>query len=271
MGDETKSNPPEIVFETQGHVAIITLNRPERFNAITRTMLSDLSQHLIECEKDEQVRAVILTGAGRGFCAGLDLLDTKADGIGSEKDLKNRVRLMDVRDSPPMVMHRMDKPLICALNGPAAGYGMDLALLADMRIASRTAKLAALPAKRGVLPESGGAWILPRLLGWARAAEILFRARVLNAQESMELGLVNEVVEPEALMDTAFVWAGEIAANAPLAIRATKRMMRLGMDETFETAVDHVYLQLMTLFRTQDYREGVDAFLDKRAPEFQGR
>ncbi|MEW5914009.1 MAG: enoyl-CoA hydratase-related protein [Thermodesulfobacteriota bacterium] len=271
MGKETRNNSPEIIFDVSGHTAVITLNRPQRFNAITRPMLTELSRCLIECEKNDQVRAVILTGAGRGFCAGLDLVDTASDGIGSEEYLKTQVGLIDLRDTPPMVMHRMDKPLICALNGAAAGYGMDIALLADMRLASTQAKMAALPVKRGILPESGGAWLLPRLLGWAKAAELLFRARVLDAAQCLELGLVNVVVEPESLMDTALAWAAEICANAPIAVRATKRMMRLGADETFEAAVDHVYLQLLTLFRTQDYREGVAAFLEKREPRFEGR
>ena len=271
MGEKAKNNSNEIIFEILGQVGIITLNRPERFNAITHPMLAELSRCLIECEKDDQVRAVVLTGAGRGFCAGLDLIDTSSGGIGSEEYLKSRVGLINLRDTPPMVMYRMDKPLICALNGAAAGYGMDIALLADMRLASSTAKMAALPAKRGILPESGGAWLLPRLLGWAKAAELLFRAQVLGASQCLELGLVNEVVEPEVLMDTAMAWAEEVCANAPIAIRATKRMMRLGRDETFESAVDHVYLQLLSLFHSQDYREGVAAFLEKREPLFQGR
>jgi enoyl-CoA hydratase/carnithine racemase len=164
----------------------------------------------------------------------------------------------------------MDKPLICALNGAAAGYGMDLALLCDIRIAGVSGKMAPLFTKRGVLPESGGSWLLPRIVGWAKAAEIAFRGRVLSADESLELGLVNAVVPDEQLISTVMEWAGEIAANAPLAIQATKRMMRLGLDETFETAVDHVYLQLLPLFASGDFREGVAAFLEKRAPNFEG-
>jgi enoyl-CoA hydratase/carnithine racemase len=148
---------------------------------------------------------------------------------------------------------------------------MDLALGCDIRIASTEGKLAAVFARRGVLPESGGTWLLPRLVGWAKAAEVCFRGKVLSAQESLELGLVNKVVEPDALMPTVREWAQEIASAAPLAVQATKRMMRLGLEESFEANVHHVYMQLLPLFRTEDFREGVKAFMEKRPAEFKGR
>ena len=161
--------------------------------------------------------------------------------------------------------------MICALNGAAAGYGMDLALGCDIRIAGESGKLAAVFTKRGVLPESGGAWLLPRLVGWAKAAEIAFRGQVLGAQESLALGLVNSVVPDDKLMDEARAMAAEIARNAPLAVQATKRMMRLAQEETFEASVHHVYLQLLPLFGSKDFREGVQAFIERREPVFEGR
>ena len=126
--------------------------------------------------------------------------------------------------------------------------------------------------KRGVLPESGGTWLLPRLIGWSKAAELAFTGRTLRAQEGLELGLVSKVVPAESLMDEARALAAEIAANAPMAVQATKRMMRLSMDETFEANVHHVYLQLLPLFRSKDFTEGVKAFIEKRRePVFEGR
>ncbi len=262
-----------VLLEREGHVATITLNRPERLNAITRTMLAALSERLIECQQDKEVRVVILTGAGRGFCAGLDLQDMQAAAAGDEsKAIGSRgYSLFDWRDAPPTVLYRMDKPVICALNGAAAGYGMDLALLCDIRVAGEQAKMGAVFTKRGVLPESGGTWILPRLVGWQRAAEIAFRGRILDAQQSLEMGLVNTVVAQDRLMDEAKEWAEEIAANAPLAVQATKRMMRLGWDESFEAAVDHVYLQLLPLFQSEDFKEGVASFMERREANFEGR
>jgi enoyl-CoA hydratase/carnithine racemase len=177
----------------------------------------------------------------------------------------------DLAGSPPIVLHATDKPVICALNGPAAGYGLDLALGCDIRIASKDAKLAAVFAKRGVLPESGGSWLLPRLIGWAKAAELAFRGLTLNGEEALEWGLVNRVVEPDEVMPASREMAAEIAANAPLAIQATKRMMRLGLEETFEANVHHVFMQLLPLFQTEDFREGMQAFLQKRPAEFHGR
>lgn len=259
----------ELLAEYNDHILTVTLNRPDRMNAISGPMLDALAKTLQQANTDSEVRVVVLTGAGRGFCAGLDLkAETAGDGIGS--GLRG-YRMFDLHNSPPIVINRMDKPLICALNGPSAGYGMDLALGCDIRIASENAKMGAVFAKRGVLPESGGCWYLPRLLGWARAAEVAFLGDVLDAQKSLELGLVNRVVKHEDLMPETMKLATQIAKNAPLSVQATKRMMRLGMDETFETAVDHIFLQLLPLFQSQDFKEGIAAFSERREPLFQGR
>ena len=258
----------ELLVDQCDGVLTLTLNRPERLNAISGPMLAALSAELDRANTDPEVRVVVLTGAGRGFCAGLDL-KARADDEdgGGAPDL----RLFDLHNTPPLVLHRMDKPVICALNGPAAGYGMDMALGCDIRIASDRAKLGAVFVRRGVLPESGGTWYLPRLVGWAKAAEIAFMGDVLDAERSLEMGLVNRVVPHDELMDEVATMAARIASNAPYSVQATKRMMRLGMDETFETAVDHTYLQLRPMFGSEDFREGMTAFLERRDPSFKGR
>jgi enoyl-CoA hydratase/carnithine racemase len=261
----------DLLYEVAGGVATITLNRPERLNAISLPMLASLSKALRDADLDREVRVIVMTGAGRGFCAGLDLKDQAAGtSIGGDGGGLAAARF-DLAGSPPVVLHTTDKPVICALNGAAAGYGMDLALGCDIRIASSEAKLAAVFTKRGILPESGGSWLLPRLIGWAKAAEVAFRGMTLSARESLELGLVNRVVEPDQLMPVTQEVAAEIAANAPLAVQATKRMMRLGLEETFEANVHHVFLQLLPLFQTEDFKEGVRSFIEKRPARFQGR
>lgn len=260
----------ELLYEKDGPIATLTLNRPDRLNAISGPMLAALSERLVEANVDRDVRAIIITGAGRGFCAGLDLQDaTSGSGIGGGGGAMPAT--LDLRTAPPTVLHSLDKPVIAALNGGAAGYGMDLALGCDIRIAGKRAKLAAAFTKRGVLPESGGTWLLPRLVGWSKAAEIIFTGRTLDADQCLELGLVNKVVADDALMDEARALANEIAANAPLAVQGAKRMMRMALAEQFDDHVHHVYLQLLPLFQSQDFREGMKSFLEKREPKFQGR
>lgn len=165
-------------------------------------MLDRLSALLLECDRNPDVRVILLTGAGRGFCAGLDLKDLAAgQNIGSDGSLGTA--RFDLRNAPPIVLHNVDKPTVCALNGAAAGYGMDLALGCDVRIAAAGAKLAASFTKRGVLPESGGTWLLPRLVGWARACEIAFSGRTLDANQCLALGLVNRVVPDDLVQKEA--------------------------------------------------------------------
>ena len=262
----------EVLYDVADHIATITLNRPERMNAISGPMLAHLSEYLLKANADPKVRVVILTGTGRYFCVGLDLVDaTQGSGIGSQSQASHVSVNLDLRNTPPTILFAMDKPTICALNGAAAGYGLDTALGCDIRIMSEGAKLAAAFVKRGIVPESGGTWLLPRLIGWSKAAELIFTGRTLSAAESQGLGLASEVVPDAELQARARAVAAEIAANGPLAVQSAKRLMRMGLEETFNDHVHHVYLQFLQLVRTQDFREGMTSFLEKRPADFQGR
>ncbi|MCP4036423.1 MAG: enoyl-CoA hydratase/isomerase family protein [bacterium] len=268
---------PEILVEKKDHVGIIIFNRPEKMNTISGAMLAGLSESLVALDRDDDIRVIVLTGAGKAFCAGLDL-QAQAQGQGFDGESGSGVggvgalaSTIDLRDAPPAVLHNVEKPVICALNGGAAGYGMDIALGCDIRIAAESAKMSAAFTKRGVIPESGGTWLLPRIVGWSRAAEIMFTGRKLDAAACLEYGIVNEVVPADQLMDVAMDLAREVAGNAPLAVQATKRMMRMAQVESFEANIHHVFLQLLPLFKSKDFVEGFTAFLEKREPEFHGR
>jgi enoyl-CoA hydratase/carnithine racemase len=264
----------ELRYEKTDHIARITLNRPDRMNAITFEMIMELGKALADADDDDRVRVIIVTGEGRGFCSGLDLKDAAAGkGIGGAGVLSpgGGAAHLSTRDVPTVTLQRIDTPVLCAINGPAAGYGLDLALGCDIRLMSDRAKLLPGFAKRGIVPESGGTWYLPRLVGWARACEIAFLADDIGPQRALELGLINRVVPHDELMNETERWAEKIAANAPLAVKAIKRLYRHGLSEDFESHTHHVLAQLLLLFRSKDFQEGVGSFLERREPKFEGR
>jgi enoyl-CoA hydratase/carnithine racemase len=259
----------EVLYEVQDHIATIMVNRPDYQNTISGPMLNAVTQYLKDANRDPEVRVIVLKGKGRFFCAGLDVrAQQEGRGIGSGGGAPSTT--IDLSRTPPTVLHSVDKPTICAL-GSAAGYGMDLALGCDMRVMAESAKLSAAFAKRGLLPESGGTWLLPKIVGWSKAAELIFTGRTLTAAECLELGLVSQVVPDGQLETAANNLAQEIAVNAPLAVQAAKRMMRMGLNEPFPEHVHHVFLQLLPLMQTEDIKEGMLAFLEKREPKFQGK
>ena len=271
MSPDPDSEP--VLYDVADHVATITLNRPHRRNAISVRMLSQLADALTRADDARDVRAIVLTGAGKGFCSGLDIKDAMAGtGIGGGGgDGGAAAALTNTRSLPTSILFEIDTPVIAAVNGAAAGYGLDLALGCDIRLLGESSRLLPGFAKRGVVPESGGTWYLPRLVGWAKAAEIGFLGRDIDAAGALELGLANAVVPDDDLVGEAVSWAQEIAANAPLAIRAMKRLYRHGLTEDFPAHTHHVLLQTMQLFGTKDFLEGITSFAEGRDPDFQGR
>lgn len=262
----------EVLYAVENHVATITLNRPDRMNTISRVMLESVSKLLLQARGDADVRVIVLTGTGRAFCAGLDLRRDESGGSRGILDPNAAPRTtIDLRNAPPTVLHEMDKPTICVLNGSAAGYGFDLAMGCDIRLMSDKAKLSAAFTKRGIVPESGGTWLLPRMLGWSRAAELIFTGRTLSAADSLDLGLVSSLHSPEDLPGAAAELVAEMVNSAPLAVQAAKRMMRMGLNEPFADHVHHVYLQLLPLMQTEDQKEGMAAFMEKRDAVYKGR
>lgn len=260
----------DMLYDVEDHVGTITFNRPDQQNTISRDMLARFGDLLLEADADEDVRAIIITGTGKFFCAGLDLRGSDiTDGL---SDRTKRVSpTIDLRNTPPTILHNIDTPTIAALNGSAAGYGMDMALGCDIRIMADSAKLAAAFTARGIVPESGGTWILPRLIGWAKASEIIFTGKTLSASESLDMGLVSHVVNNNEVGTEARELAKRVASQAPMAVQASKRMMRMGMGENFDDHVHHVFLQLLPLFQSEDFKEGMASFMEKREAQFKGR
>ena len=259
-----------ILVENKGHIRWIKLNRPEVMNAITPKMLLQLNEELKAADDNIDVRVVILTGAGRGFCSGLDLKQAAAgDGIAGGLT-QGGARHLSTREICTVTLQRMDTPVIAAINGATAGYGLDLALGSDMRLMADSAILAPGFAKLGVIPESGGTWYLPRLLGWAKACEISMLGDTLNALQAQDYGLVNRVVPTEELTDSVTEWAEKIAANAPLAITEMKRLFRHGLTQDFESHSHHVLMSVVNLMKSNDFNEGVASFAERRTPNFKG-
>ena len=259
-----------MLYTVEDHVATITFNRPEQQNTISGAMLNRFSEMLLAADQDVDVRAIIVTGTGKFFCAGLDLRGSDITNNLADKKRRSPTTL-GLRNTPPTVLHNIDTPTIAALNGSAAGYGMDLALGCDIRIMADTAKLAAAFTARGVVPESGGTWILPRLIGWSKASEIIFTGKTLVASECEEMGLVSHVVNNNEVGARALEMAKQIASMAPLAVQSSKRMMRMSMNETFNDHVHHVFLQLLPLFQSDDFKEGMASFMEKRDADFRGQ
>ena len=256
-----------LLTEIDQRVLTVTLNRPDRLNAFTETMMNELLDVLDEVDRNDEVRAVIVTGAGRGFCAGADL------GAGGGTFDQKRARAGIPRDGGGRVTLRLfdcNKPLIAAINGPAVGVGITMTLAMDIRIASDQAKLGFVFARRGIVPEACSSWFLPRIVGISRAMDWVASGRVFPAQEALEAGLVSELVSPDQLLPRARAIAATYAEHtSAMSVAFARQMMwkMLGADHPMEAhKIDSEAIHFMG--GSPDAYEGVQSFLEKRSPSF---
>lgn len=262
MAEET------ILLSRQAGVAMVTLNRPDRLNSFTTAMHRELADALERIADDASVRAVLLTGAGRGFCAGQDLADRKPAADGTPPDLGESID----RYYAPLVrrLATLPKPVVCAVNGVAAGAGANIALACDIVIAARSARFIQSFAKVGLIPDSGGSWILPRVVGQARALGLALTGDDLPAETAAQWGLIWAAVDDASLFETATSLARRLAAGPAQGLAETKRLIRSAWSKTLSEQLDAERDAMAALGRSDDYREGVAAFIARRRPVFAG-
>lgn len=295
MLEEVEMDYQEVLYSVNEGVATVTLNRPERLNAWTRTMAEEVRSALLSAADDDAVRVVIMTGAGRGFCAGADmaelerapndlsaltgqqaaeqavsvLMGTKTeeerhDGRYSERSPDFRKRYSYLSAIP--------KPIIAAINGPAVGLGLVITLYCDLRFASETARFSTAFSRRGLIAEHGISWMLPRLAGLSNALDLLLSARTIDAQEALRMNLVSRIFPEERLMEGARSYARDLAASvSPRSLRVIKKQVYEAQLQTLAEAVTLADEELMASMESKDFREGVAHFLEKRPPRFTGR
>jgi enoyl-CoA hydratase/carnithine racemase len=258
----------QIRLDITDRIATIVLNRPERLNAYTPTMRRELGAAFTQCDADDGVRVIVVTGAGRGFCAGADL----SEGSGAFDRRGREAYQEQVRAERAATVRPWDmkKPIIAAINGAAVGVGITMTLQWDIRIAAAGAKIAFAFVRRGVIPEALSTWILPRLIGVSRAAELLYSGRMLTAREALDFGVLSRVVPDAELMPAVRALAEDIAHNAaPVSVALTKRLIWRNLTENDMQRAEDVEGRLFWWAGTQpDAREGVTAFLQKRAPDW---
>jgi len=267
-----------ITLTRDGHVATMTLNRPERKNALSYAMLDRMSDIVRELKADREIRVLLFTAAGDTFCAGTDLRELssqtfdKKDGPASaQANRETRNSLRGAGLDAPWLFHNLPQPVITLLNGAAVGLGAELALASDIRITSTKGRLNWVFAKRGLIPDTGaGTWLLPRLVGTSKALEIMLTARMLDANELLRTGLVSEVVEPTELLARGQKLAAEIASCSPMSIRIIKDLTYRGLFREPREHVQETAKLIGECFKSADFAEGVKSFLEKREPKFTG-
>ena len=257
-----------ISLERANGIGWLTLSRPEALNALDKATGEELLDALEELRDDESVRAVVLTGAGRAFSAGGDLKEMARAGELPEQHFEE---LLATLNRTVLTLAELPKPVIAAVNGVAAGLGFNLALAADVRVAARSAEFTQAFLKIGLIPDGGGTFLLPRLVGWARAAELILTARTVSSEEALALGLVNEVVDDAEFESAVETWARRFAAAPTAAIGRVKQLLVHSVTADLKSQLRFEREMQIASGRTADFREGVSAFFEKRAPRFTGK
>jgi 2-(1,2-epoxy-1,2-dihydrophenyl)acetyl-CoA isomerase len=263
-----------LLTELRDRVLYLTLNRPDKLNAMSQPMMSGLLEALERAASDQKIGAVVVTGAGRGFCAGGDvsaMRDRNEGGAGSETTIEDRVAGLRRGEEVSRLLHEMPKVTIAAVNGPAAGAGLSVAMAADIRLAADNARLGTAFARVGFSGDYGGTWSMTQLVGSAKARELYFLADMLDANEALRIGLVNRVFPAASFRDDVHAVAKRIANGPTVAYSYMKANLNLALTHEFRQLLDReAWGQTMT-GRTEDHREAVKAFLEKREPAFKGK
>ncbi len=261
----------EIIYSKEDGMAIVTLNRPQKLNAITHPMHQRLHSIIEEIRRDDSVRVAILTGTGRAFCAGTDI--TGEVPISAEVEILNMKERSstEYRDSQ-WYFNSLPKPVICAINGVAVGIGAEFSLHCDIRIAAESARWGQVFVLRGLVPDTGaGTYLLPRIVGLSKACELVFSGEIINAQEMLRIGLVSSVVPDDRLMIAAKEMAKKLMRGAPLAVQMSKQLMYLGLERSIEAHQEAARYCFRLSTQTEDFREGIKSFFEKREPRWVGK
>jgi enoyl-CoA hydratase/carnithine racemase len=270
---ETPVSYEQILYTKEDGIATITLNRPQILNAFTPTMIEEWASAIEATRLDPEVRVLIVTGAGRGFCSGADVRSFRErEHTDGNPVVEGRYWLQHSVHRVPLALRTLDKPYIAAVNGPAAGAGMDMASMADIRFASEAARFTMSYVNVGIVPGDGGCYYLPRIIGVARALDLIWTGRTMEAQEALQMGYVSQVVPPDQLMDTVMSYARKLAKGPLVAMELAKRLIYEGLE------TNNLFKELrsaehaMTIARaTEDAKEGPRAWAEKRPPQFKGR
>ena len=256
-----------VLFEVNEGVALITLNRPDRYNAVNQDLVDEISESLDKAKNDDSIRAIVMTGAGKGFCAGADMM-VFGEQVTPEQ---RRDYLIDQYQPLMSQFYNLNKPIIGAINGTAAGVGAAFALACDLRVMSEKSAILFAFINIGLGPDGGASWLLSRQVGYSKAFEIAISGKKVLGQQCLELGLTNRVVENEKILENAINWAKELANRPTLAIGITKQDIVHSMNNDLDSTIAFEAEQQVSAFKSHDLKEGVTAFIEKRKPNFRGK